>query len=213
MSIATSLTKLETDITNAYNTINTKCGTIPSNKNTNNLSTAIDSIATPVPITAFSIINNTTYGYDNHLITSITWKDVRKIEIWFKHLETKTNNILFAGNENLTSSISSPWISETGSGALDLFEITSKETVDEYTHQVMTFSTTNTKKICIGSWTNATYSSINAFKRIIFYDANNNVINDMIAAKMGNMIGFYDKITKGFYGINNFNAIVEGEYS
>lgn len=44
MSIATSLTKLETDITNAYNTINTKGGTIPSNKNTNNLSTSINSI-------------------------------------------------------------------------------------------------------------------------------------------------------------------------
>ena len=44
MSIATSLTKLETDITNAYNTINTKGGTIPSNKNTNNLATAINSI-------------------------------------------------------------------------------------------------------------------------------------------------------------------------
>lgn len=45
MSIATSLTKLETDITNAYNTINTKGGTIPSNKNTENLSTAINSIS------------------------------------------------------------------------------------------------------------------------------------------------------------------------
>lgn len=44
MSIATSLTKLETDITNAYNTINTKGGTIPTDKNTNNLSTSINSI-------------------------------------------------------------------------------------------------------------------------------------------------------------------------
>ena len=44
MSIASELTKLETDITNAYNTINTKGGTIPSNKNTDNLSTSINSI-------------------------------------------------------------------------------------------------------------------------------------------------------------------------
>lgn len=45
MSIASELTKLETDITNAYNAINTKGGTIPINKNTNNLATAISSIS------------------------------------------------------------------------------------------------------------------------------------------------------------------------
>lgn len=44
MSIATKLTKLETDITNAYSAINTKSGTIPQNKNTENLPTAISSI-------------------------------------------------------------------------------------------------------------------------------------------------------------------------
>lgn len=44
MSIATNLEKLETDITNAYSAINTKGGAIPSDKNTNNLSTAISSI-------------------------------------------------------------------------------------------------------------------------------------------------------------------------
>lgn len=44
MSIATNLEKLETDITNAYSAINTKGGTIPSNKNTDNLSAAINSI-------------------------------------------------------------------------------------------------------------------------------------------------------------------------
>lgn len=45
MSIASELTKLETDITNAYDAIQTKGGTIPSNKNTENLSTAISSIS------------------------------------------------------------------------------------------------------------------------------------------------------------------------
>lgn len=45
MSIATALTKLETDITSAYNAVQTKGGTIPTNKNTNNLSTAINSIS------------------------------------------------------------------------------------------------------------------------------------------------------------------------
>ena len=45
MSIATKLTKLETDITNAYSAVQTKGGTIPSDKNTNNLATAISSIS------------------------------------------------------------------------------------------------------------------------------------------------------------------------
>lgn len=45
MSIASKLTKLETDITNAYDAVQIKGGTIPSDKNTNNLSTAINSIS------------------------------------------------------------------------------------------------------------------------------------------------------------------------
>ena len=45
MSIASELTKLETDITNAYSAVQIKGGTIPSNKNTNNLATAINSIS------------------------------------------------------------------------------------------------------------------------------------------------------------------------
>lgn len=45
MSIATDLQKLETDITNAYSAVQTKGGTIPSDKNTNNLATAINSIS------------------------------------------------------------------------------------------------------------------------------------------------------------------------
>lgn len=45
MSIATNLQKLETDITNAYDAVQTKGGTIPTDKNTNNLATAISSIS------------------------------------------------------------------------------------------------------------------------------------------------------------------------
>ena len=44
MSVASQIEQLETDITNAYSAINTKGGTIPAHKNTNNLSTAISSI-------------------------------------------------------------------------------------------------------------------------------------------------------------------------
>lgn len=45
MSIASELTNLRTNISNAYDAINTKGGTIPGNKNTANLATAIDSIS------------------------------------------------------------------------------------------------------------------------------------------------------------------------
>lgn len=45
MSIASELTNLSTNITNAYDAINTKGGTIPANKNTANLATAINSIS------------------------------------------------------------------------------------------------------------------------------------------------------------------------
>ena len=44
MSIASKLEKLATDITSAYGAINTKGGTIPSSKNTENLANAITSI-------------------------------------------------------------------------------------------------------------------------------------------------------------------------
>ena len=45
MSIASKLEKLQTDLANAYNSIETKGGTIPQNKNTENLSTAIEGIS------------------------------------------------------------------------------------------------------------------------------------------------------------------------
>lgn len=212
MSIATQLTKLETDITSAYDAVEIKNGTIPNDKNTNNLSTAINSIPSPTPITAFSIVNNGTYGYTNHLVTDIVWEDIKKIEMWFKHLETKTNNMLFAGSSN-SGGTGSPWISQTTSGGITTFSIDSVETVDGYTHQTMSLSTSSTNRLFIGSWTDSNYSSINAFKRIKIYGKNNTLLNDMIPAKMTNMIGFYDNVTKSFYGINNYNAIVEGEYS
>lgn len=44
MSISEKLTKLNTDISSAYNSIETKGGTVPVNKNTENLASAIESI-------------------------------------------------------------------------------------------------------------------------------------------------------------------------
>lgn len=56
MSIADKITKLQTDITNAYSSIEAKNGTIPTNKNTENLAGAIDSITgggTPIYTVTF----------------------------------------------------------------------------------------------------------------------------------------------------------------
>ena len=45
MAIADTINSMKTNITNAYNAIQTKGGTIPTNKNLANLSTAINSIS------------------------------------------------------------------------------------------------------------------------------------------------------------------------
>lgn len=45
MAISDKLNKLNTDLVNAYNSISTKGGTVPNNKNSENLSSAINSIS------------------------------------------------------------------------------------------------------------------------------------------------------------------------
>lgn len=74
MSVADKLTKLTTDITSAYNTIQSKGGTIPAHKNTDNLSSAISSIPTdewqPQPDwwDIKSIVENDTENYPYKII-------------------------------------------------------------------------------------------------------------------------------------------------
>ena len=55
MSVADKLTKLSTDITNAYNSIEDKGGTIPTNKNTENLASAIETITGGGGVTAYTV--------------------------------------------------------------------------------------------------------------------------------------------------------------
>lgn len=67
MAIADKLTKLTTDITNAYTAIDNKGGTIPANKNTDNLASAIGSISTgttPIGTKQVSITQNGTITED-----------------------------------------------------------------------------------------------------------------------------------------------------
>lgn len=76
MSVENQLTQLETDITNAYTAIQTKGGTVPQDKNTNNLSTAIGSIPTGTPPPAkglvFSDYNNDGYPTKAEFVGSWT---------------------------------------------------------------------------------------------------------------------------------------------
>ena len=72
MSVADRLNKLSTDITNAYTSINNKGGTIPTNKNTDNLHTAIDSIEVIEQATAegesISLTNTKAMPYSDYVV-------------------------------------------------------------------------------------------------------------------------------------------------
>ena len=72
MAISDRLNKLTTDITNAYTSIENKGGTIPANKNTNNLSTAIDSIEVIEQATAegesLSLTNTKAMPYKDYVV-------------------------------------------------------------------------------------------------------------------------------------------------
>ena len=96
MSIASELTKLETDITNAYSAVQTKGGTIPSNKNTNNLATAINSISgggggkpeqskTATPTTSSQIILPDE-GYTLSSVTVEATPEIIKYDIMNKYI-------------------------------------------------------------------------------------------------------------------------------
>lgn len=77
MSITTEIEKLKTNITNAYNTIELKNGTIPTNKNTDNLSDAISSISTGIEIKNGVVDSN--YYTSSGLIQSGTFVNIENV--------------------------------------------------------------------------------------------------------------------------------------
>ena len=70
MAIADKLTKLATDITNAYDAIDDKGGTLPSDKNTDNLENAIRSIETGITPTGTKQISITQNGTTTEDVTN-----------------------------------------------------------------------------------------------------------------------------------------------
>ena len=81
MSIATKLEKLTTDITSAYTSIENKGGTIPSDKNTDNLHTAIDSIEVIEQATAegesISLANTKAMPYKDYVVEGKSEQETR----------------------------------------------------------------------------------------------------------------------------------------
>lgn len=69
MAIADKLTKLSTDISNAYDEIENKGGTIPANKNTDNLASAIGSISTGTTPTGTKQVSITQNGTTTEDVT------------------------------------------------------------------------------------------------------------------------------------------------
>ena len=82
MSISNIISTLETAIDNSYNAIATKNGTIPQNKNTNNLTSAIDSIVTGGGSSANIFIQDTQpSGYNGIWIADDTYKNYPIVEV------------------------------------------------------------------------------------------------------------------------------------
>ena len=89
MSITTEIETLKTNLTNAYTSISTKGGTIPTNKNAQNLSSAINSIST-----------GGSSSYEEDLINIISNRSVMT-SINFPEGITSIGNYAFNGCTNL----------------------------------------------------------------------------------------------------------------
>ena len=77
MTIASEITKLNTNLTNSYTTVSNKGGTLPDSQNFDNLATAINSIPSSTGSDTFeaqllmeNIINSGTLEVESNVVTS-----------------------------------------------------------------------------------------------------------------------------------------------
>lgn len=122
MAIADKLTKLATDITNAYEAVDDKGGTIPANKNTDNLENAIRSIETGITptgtkqITQNGIVDVTNYASANVNVSTPS-----------PTLQSKSVTITENGTQTITP--------DSGYDGLDEVEVTTNVSGGDITHE------------------------------------------------------------------------------
>lgn len=116
MAVVDTLQELATDLTNAYDSIDNKGGTLPSDKNTNNLATAIDSIQTG--ITPSGTINITEEGvYDvtqfetanvevfEKIIVDQNFSNGAQVTNYFRNLGENNKIVIFLTTKQSTSQL------------------------------------------------------------------------------------------------------------
>ena len=96
MSVADTIQELATDISIAYDEVQTKGGTLPQNKNTNNLATAIGTIPTGItPTGTINITENGTYDVTDYASASVAVNEI-KTETVTKTLTAEATSISFS---------------------------------------------------------------------------------------------------------------------
>ena len=178
MSISSNLTKLTTDITNAYTSINNKGGTIPANKNTNNLSTAIDSIQSSNIIGAtaegesLNLTNTKAMPYNDYVVEGKSEQDGEPSPSNPSEIHSVADDVnLFDKN---SENIADGYISASGyfvqeSGNIDETVYIKCKPNTTYTVQKMLQNTTSKNRFVIGTSTVAPTGQINVN---ILYRAN-----------------------------------------
>ncbi len=103
MAIANEIATLKTNITNAYNSINTKGGTVPTNKNTENLSSAIDSIPSGGSATlgTKNITSNGTYKASDDELDGYSQVNVNVSEEWQRPSDWWDTKSILKNAENI----------------------------------------------------------------------------------------------------------------
>lgn len=208
MSIASSLQQLETDITNSYNVISSKGGTIPSDKNTNNLSSAINSIPQ-------SGGGGEDFDYDNWIAYGTSTPSASNYKYWLP-IDTTSTNTPLKQVKNYT-------IEDCYTGDLaGIFEGkgTSTATSNSYVNNIIWDN--NTYYNIVG-WTNYMNSTLSSSMKIYKYVYNNQddaidyVTNTDNAVATIQPSTYTTGTTSGLYGgwtakNNKVYSIYEGNY-
>lgn len=172
-----------------------------------------------------SMINDSTNGYGNGILTSIAWNSITKIKVDLQVINYSTGHPSVT-NQNIflrsgaSSSPTTPWInirnaSTPAYSGLDSFSYSTPYDSSSLliNHQTLTFTFTSssTNNIYIGSWYDSAYSGSNKLYKITFYN-NDNIVGKLIPCyrKSDNVIGMYDLINRVFYTNQGTGTFLKG---